>query len=128
MTDPVESLATLAELLEKATPIEHATLIRYEHGGGRYYVAKPREYAAYRDTEDRTLIADFYHEGDRELFVTLRNAAPALLDQAKRLEEIAKLRERIHSALVQNDNVPDTERVLSDVLALLPAPAAPPTR
>lgn len=61
-----ETRAAVQALLEKATPIEHAN-------------------ALYRGEEERTLIADFYHEADRELFVALRIHLPALLAGEARL-------------------------------------------
>jgi hypothetical protein len=85
MSDPQrperEAIERLRVLLEQATPISDAKLIRYDHGGGRYYSAVKRsvDEALYSGEEHRTLIADFYHEADRELFVLLRELAPDLL-------------------------------------------------
>lgn len=56
MTD----LARLAELARKATPRVGFTMARYHHGGARAYIDL--------DGNGRKLIADFYREGDRELF------------------------------------------------------------
>lgn len=61
-----DAIARLAALMEKATPGPLA-LHRYEHGGGRLLKEEPR-----------TLVADFYHEGDREAIVALVNAWPAI--------------------------------------------------
>lgn len=81
-----EQIAELERLVEAATPIEQAELIRYPHGGGRYAITQ---------SDDRTLIADYYHNGDRELFTFLRNHAPALLSAAR---EAPRLREAIKTA------------------------------
>ena len=63
------NLHELKRLLMEATPLPHK-VNRYDHGGGRVFVDAG---------EDRNLIADFYEEADRELFIALRNAAPELI-------------------------------------------------
>ena len=66
------------EALEKAlaaTTQGALTLIRYEHGGGRLYL--PGE------SGERELVADFYHEGDREAFMAVSAAMPWLLSVAR---------------------------------------------
>lgn len=68
MTGPLEELKLLYEAGTKG-PL---TLIRYEHGGGRLYKEEPR-----------TLVADFFDESDRELFVATHRALPALLAVAQ---------------------------------------------
>jgi hypothetical protein len=76
MTNPLPAaeIEALEALLAKATPLENATLTRYEHGGGRLFVeGVPPKY------EGRDLIADFYDEGNREAYYALMRAAPALL-------------------------------------------------
>ena len=70
-------VVTLRDLMKGATPVP-LTLIRYEHGGGRLYREEPR-----------TLVADFFDEGDRELFAAMRNALPALLTIADTMRDIA---------------------------------------
>lgn len=49
----------LREAAEKATQVKDIDLMRYGHGGGRL--------AIMRDG-DRTLVADFYQEGDTEFY------------------------------------------------------------
>lgn len=70
-----EQIAELKVLMEKATPLPH-TVHRYDHGGGRVLIDEPKG--------TRKLIADFYHEEDREWWLALVNAAPALLAAAER--------------------------------------------
>lgn len=60
------------EALERAATAGPIELIRYPHGGGRAFSNGPRD-----------LVADFYSEGDRELYTAARNALPALLAVAK---------------------------------------------
>ena len=60
------TIATLDAIMAKATP-GPLILTRYAHGGGRLYKDDPR-----------TLVADFYHEGDREAIMALMSAWPAL--------------------------------------------------
>jgi len=64
--------------MERATPTP-LDVIRYEHGGGRLYKEEPRK-----------LVADFFYEEDRELFIYMRNSLPALIAVA---EAAAFLRE-----------------------------------
>jgi hypothetical protein len=68
----------LQELMEKATPLP-LKLNRYDHGGGRLFQEEPRK-----------LVADFYEEADRELFVAMRNHLPEILARMDALEEVAK--------------------------------------
>ena len=71
MSDLVRELEALDA---KATTMCGHNLMRYEHGGGRLV----------NDSEGtRTLIADFYNAGDREVFYTLRVALPALIEYVK---------------------------------------------
>lgn len=51
-------------------------LVRYEHGGGRM---------AMLSAEQRTLIADTYHQGDREFFLVARCVALSLIAEVRRL-------------------------------------------
>jgi hypothetical protein len=82
-----ELLAKLDRLREAVTP-EPRFLLRYEHGGGRWI----REQG-----DDRTLIADFYHEGDREFIVAACNLNAALVARIRELEaENAGLHRRLH--------------------------------
>jgi len=56
-------------LLSAITPVDTPkwTLIRYDHGGGRLFIDG--------EAGERTLIADFYNQGDREFY----SAAPQLV-------------------------------------------------
>lgn len=67
-----ETLARLMELAEGATPRDaDYTLDRYKHGGGRAFRS---------DSEGGAkLIADLYHEEDRELFAALSPETVAAL-------------------------------------------------
>jgi hypothetical protein len=65
----------LKELLAKATPLPHS-INRYDHGGGRVFI----------ETPERKLIADYYDEANRELYIYLRNHAEAYVA----LEEAAR--------------------------------------
>ena len=49
---------------------------RYDHGGGRAYIEEPR----------RTLIADFYQEGDREMLASAPDDLRWLLDALTTVE------------------------------------------
>lgn len=69
MTDHLKTLRELVAAGEKATPTRDATLMRYDHGGGRFYREVGR---------DRLLIADFYDEANREFYFAAANARPAL--------------------------------------------------
>lgn len=65
------------------------TLMRYEHGGGRLYKEEPR-----------TLVADFYHEADRELLTAMHAALPHLLavaEAAERIKEEANVQIRTYT-------------------------------
>lgn len=76
-------LAELKRLAEAATPTEGATLNRYEHGGGRLFVALHT-----RGGSGRQLIADFYGDGaDREFYAAANPATVlALIARIERLE------------------------------------------
>jgi hypothetical protein len=84
MTD----LPALREAVAKMTA--GAELVRYEHGGGRLAVFGPTD-------AERVLVADFYQEGDREGFVALRNAAPALLDEREALRVELDIEKKLHA-------------------------------
>jgi len=76
----------LLDGLAGVTPFKDADLMRYEHGGGRL--------AILRDDE-RRLVADFYHEADREHFVrcspdSLRPILERFLEQEQRIERLEK--------------------------------------
>jgi hypothetical protein len=66
------NLDTLERIARAATP-DPLTVIRYEHGGGRIFLEEPR-----------TLVADFFNEGDREFYAA---ASPSTV-----LEMVAELR------------------------------------
>jgi hypothetical protein len=68
-----EALTELRELEQKATPIASITIHRYEHGGGRLFTEQPR-----------SLVADFYHEADREFYIATRTHMAALLAELDR--------------------------------------------
>lgn len=68
------SLRTIKERVEAATPGPWA-IARYQHGGGRV--------ATSFDHADRELVADLYHEGDREFLYAARTDVPALLRVAE---------------------------------------------
>lgn len=61
------SLRTIKERVEAATPGPWA-IARYQHGGGRV--------ATSFDPADRELVADLYHEGDREFLYAARTDCP----------------------------------------------------
>ncbi len=65
MTDKITQLR---DLLSKATPLPLG-IKRYNGGGGRLF-----------SPDRHGLVADFYEESDRELFLAMRNALHALLD------------------------------------------------
>ena len=67
----------LVAMEKKATALPH-TISRYDNGGGRCWKSIPRADPLYRGEDSRTRVADFYNEGDRELFLALRNLAPQL--------------------------------------------------
>lgn len=76
MTDHTE-LRRLAEAA--SVSMSGATLMRYDHGGGRL---------AALDGDERRLIADFYHEADREFYAAANpQAVLALLNEIERLRE-----------------------------------------
>ena len=65
-------LAAIVERAEAATPFTDCAdnVMRYDHGGGRIALLGNRE--------DRKLIADLYHENDREFFIAARSDVPRL--------------------------------------------------
>lgn len=73
-TEP-DLVTEVEELLAKATegPFE---LISYEHGGGRLYREEPRK-----------LIANFYYEGDRNLYSRTNELLRRMVEEVKRLRE-----------------------------------------
>lgn len=79
-----EVIARVRELDEKATPAP--ALTRYGHGGGRAWTGTALE-------PGRTLVADYYNEGDREFY----HAARTLLPRLAKVVEIAVGRLRLHT-------------------------------
>lgn len=71
-------LVVEARQLLGATTQGPLKLLRYDHGGGRL-----------RHAESSTLVADFYHEGDRELYYRAPELLRALADEAERLRKNA---------------------------------------
>ena len=65
------TLDDLLRLAAEATP-GPLTVRRYDHGGGRFSASDAAGY-------DRNLVADFYHEGDRELFAAFSPEVAAAL-------------------------------------------------
>lgn len=86
---------TLAELdaMEKrakaATPFcKRMVFTRYYHGGARLFIDG--------EAGDRTLIADFYHENDREFYFAARTDLPRLIATVRHLESAnASLRRQL---------------------------------
>lgn len=76
-TPKLPPISELRALAEKATPTDAAVLYRYDHGSGRVLI---------EDIPGRKLIADFYHEGDREFYATARATVLALLSRMEELE------------------------------------------
>jgi hypothetical protein len=95
-----ERVAEFLELDGKRTP-GPLTLTRYAHGGGRLSFAP--------DTEHRTLVADFYHEGDREFYTASANLAPSIIREQQ--EEIERLRGAISEFLEAFDRQTPKPRV-----------------
>lgn len=84
----MNTIENLKALMAKATPLPLA-VNRYYHGGGRLYREEPRK-----------LVADFYDEADRELFISMRNALPDLLaaiEAAKVYSAQAPVLDMIHA-------------------------------
>jgi hypothetical protein len=101
MTKPLqERVAEYLALDGKRTP-GPLTLTRYDHGGGRLSFAP--------DAEHRTLVADFYHEGDREFYTASANLAPSIIREQQ--EEIDRLREAISEFLEAFDRQSPKPRV-----------------
>ena len=82
--DPL-ALAEEAERLARAATPGALTVERYDHGGGRMSV---------QDANRRHLVADTYHEGDRELFAVARDSMLTLAAALRAAhEENRRLRE-----------------------------------
>jgi len=62
-------LERVKELDREASPAPHLT--RYGHGGGRAWTGTPSD-------PGRTLVADYYNEGDREFYHAARDGWPRL--------------------------------------------------
>lgn len=73
------SIETIKARAEAATPGPWA-IARYQHGGGRV--------ATSFDPADRELVADLYHEGDREFLYAARTDVPALLRVAEAARDL----------------------------------------
>jgi hypothetical protein len=73
-----EQLQSIRKRLQAATP-EPLVLSQYTHGGGRLWCESPR-----------TLVADFYHEGDREFYGNALEDVQALLEENERLREVER--------------------------------------
>lgn len=73
-----ESVETARRLLKEATP-EPLVFMRYDHGGARLYKD--------RDDVGRDLIADFYDEGNRELYYAAPRLLSALCDENEALRK-----------------------------------------
>lgn len=84
MAPPVtdEIVSEAERLLSALTPEPHV-VHRYEHGGGRVYREVPRPEPNYRGDTDRTLIADYYHVGDREFHIAAPQLVRQLIDALK---------------------------------------------
>lgn len=87
MSETMTDTAVLREAAEKATGFHDGNLVRYEHGGGRLAIIPvPGD-------GPRKLIADFYHEEDREFFVLCDPATIlSLCDEIDRLRTEADVR------------------------------------
>ena len=89
--------AILGRIAEMRARCDAATanpeLVRYEHGGGRSYVI---------DNKERRLVADYYHESDREFYHAARTDLPLALDL---LEKAVRALERC-----QNEGAQQTLR------------------
>lgn len=87
--DPLLETVTAALANRTPGPIVY---VRYEHGGGRAYRSVPRpDVVAWGDQEDRTLVLDCYHEGDRELFFHAPEWLSALVERCKAAEDDGRL-------------------------------------
>jgi len=101
----IQEIEALLALREKATPTHDATLMRYDHGGGRFYREVGR---------DRSLIADFYNEGDREYYFAAANATEAL----RKLVAIAKAAEKVADVEILADEYGVTPQAQRELEAL----------
>lgn len=119
-----EIINRLKELLAKATDVTEADLMRYEHGGGRW--------AKLRDGE-RTLVADFYNEADREAHVAAWLALPALLSTLTNLTPsgVERIRAELIEALVKGTRLDisyeEATDAVEDAFAALALPSEPPS-
>lgn len=86
MADPTNP----RDLIKAATPPDKWTVWRYQNGGGRV------------SRGDR-LIADFYHEEEREFFLAAAAAYPALLDAAEALRKVTEYSWGLHLAGTPNE-------------------------
>lgn len=92
MTLPLddEALRAIIDGCAKASQFHDGNMMRYEHGGGRLAIIPvPGD-------GPRHLIADFYHEGDREHFARLDPATVRSL--ATQALEAQRLREALREA------------------------------
>ena len=83
-------------------------LIRYEHGGGRSYILTPK----------RKLVADYYHEEDREFYHTSRTDWPELTDWAERAWQLLDLMSDRLMNLAPTPNadlLDDVEKLLAEL-------------
>ena len=120
--DPL-ALAEEAERLARAATPGALTVERYDHGGGRMSV---------QDANRRHLVADTYHEGDRELFavardsmLTLAAALRAAHEENERLvtqaAELGKWRDAVLNAAVvdwtyRKEHETDPVRAVNDLV------------
>jgi hypothetical protein len=86
-------MATIEQLraLERAATAGPIELVRYPHGGGRAF-----------NMQERELVADFFSEGDRELYTAARAALPALLKVAEAAYLVKAANARRANAQVQD--------------------------
>ncbi len=85
------------KLCDAATPLDDATIARYDHGGGRVYVGEL--------SGERELIMDLYGDGsDREFYINSRTAMPRLIAEVRRLREKRDQQRNNADSLVQAIN------------------------
>jgi hypothetical protein len=82
MAEINEIVNRLRDLASKAIRVEDLDLTRYTHGGGRLAVTKPGK--------PRELVADFYSEHDRELFMALRLSVDIIVEELARVERLER--------------------------------------
>ena len=83
-------LTELEALLAKATPASEIKYSFYVHGGGRFWRFIDNK------PDSRELVADFYSEGDRDLYYRVVNALPGLI---KELREARASEDRLGALL-----------------------------